>query len=66
MFHSHLKFQDRRLESDGTKCSKTHPNEEEIWVLKRSQNSFHYWSAHSVPIGQERVRENFTELENFA
>ncbi|GFU22706.1 hypothetical protein TNCV_762821 [Trichonephila clavipes] len=29
----------------------------ELWVPKRSQNSIRYWSARSVPIGQERVRE---------
>ncbi|GFV48753.1 hypothetical protein TNCV_625401 [Trichonephila clavipes] len=28
ILYSHLKFQDRRLESDGTMCSKTHPNEQ--------------------------------------
>ncbi|GFW12787.1 hypothetical protein TNCV_3884971 [Trichonephila clavipes] len=26
-YFAHLKFQDRRLESNGTMCSKTHPNE---------------------------------------
>ncbi|GFX17234.1 hypothetical protein TNCV_1064371 [Trichonephila clavipes] len=28
ILYSHLMFQDRRLESDGTICSKNHPNEE--------------------------------------
>ncbi|GFS91617.1 transposon Ty3-G Gag-Pol polyprotein [Trichonephila clavipes] len=48
------KFQDRRLESDGTMCSENHLNDKGFWVPRRYQISFRYWSAYSVPIGQER------------
>ncbi|GFX24677.1 hypothetical protein TNCV_3344571 [Trichonephila clavipes] len=56
ILHTHLKFQDRRLESDGTKYSVSHPNDQRDFEVKNCyESSGRDWSARSAPIGGEGV-----------
>ncbi|GFT22071.1 hypothetical protein TNCV_3271321 [Trichonephila clavipes] len=55
--YSHLKFQDRRLDSDGTMCSETHPNA--VTTMLWDGGSLHEPYAQRQPIGTATLPTSF-------